>query len=414
VEVCSLPPSVRRIHLKANAVACALFVPTGLITVMLGPVLPALSVRWSLNDTQSGYLITAQFLGSLLGTVFSGFALSKIGFRWTMISGVLLMGLGAAALGAYHYRWGLAAVSCYGIGIGLTVPAANLLVAMTSSEGRSSVLNLLNFFWGAGAVSCPFLLAALQRGEQIGLFIAALLGLLGLLVLALLFVPIRESESASPSTASAGFQLRYFGSAYVLEFGAMFFFYVGSETALGAWLATFAKRATTMQGEAWVTAPAYFYGALLAGRLAASWALWYVPDLTQARVSASLAVVSVVALLYTRTLSAVAITAAFIGFGLSTLYPTAIGLASAALGPAASRVMAILFALSTLGGQPFPGWLVTSPPASAVCVPLCSSRWQVASLLQRSTGMPLSASISPCERLRNPASNRFRLVRPEA
>jgi len=75
---------------------------------------------------------------------------------------------------------------------------------MTSSEGRSSVLNLLNFFWGAGAVSCPFLLAALQRGEQIGLFIAALLGLLGLLVLALLFVPIRESESASPST-SAGF-----------------------------------------------------------------------------------------------------------------------------------------------------------------------------------------------------------------
>jgi len=357
VEVCSLPLSVRRIHLKANAVACALFVPTGLITVMLGPVLPALSVRWSLNDTQSGYLITAQFLGSLLGTVFSGFALSKIGFRWTMISGVLLMGLGAAALGAYHYRWGLAAVSCYGIGIGLTVPAANLLVAMTSSEGRSSALNLLNFFWGAGAVSCPFLLAALQRGEQIGLFIAALLGLLGLLVLALLFVPIRESESASPSTASAGFQLGYFGSAYVLEFGAMFFFYVGSETALGAWLATFAKRATTMQGEAWVTAPAYFYGALLAGRLAASWTLWYVPDLTQARVSASLAVVSVVALLYTRTLSGVAITAALIGFGLSTLYPTAIGLASAALGPAASRVMGILFALSTLGGAKIP-WLV--------------------------------------------------------
>jgi len=145
-----------------------------------------------------------------------------------------------------------------------------------------------------------------------------------------------------------------------------------------------------MQGEAWVTAPAYFYGALLAGRLAASWTLWYVPDLTQARVSASLAVVSVVALLYTRTLSGVAITAALIGFGLSTLYPTAIGLASVALGPPASRVMGILFALSTLGGQPFPGWLVTSPPASAVCVPLCSSRWQVASLLQRSTGTPLS------------------------
>jgi len=324
---------------------------------MLGPLLPVLAARWSLNDTQSGYLVAAQFVGSLLGTVFSGFVLSRLAFRWTMILGVLLMALGTAALAADGFLCGLAAVFGYGTGIGLTVPAANLLVAQVSGEKRSSVLNLLNFFWGAGAVSCPFLLTALRRGEQVSLFIAALLGFLGMLIVALLTVTIRETVPAAQSRASGGFQVRYLKNAHTFAFGAMFFLYVGSETALGAWLATFAKRTTTTQGEAWMTAPAYFYGALLAGRIAGSCILRYISDLTEARLSALLAVGGVAALLYMRTLGGIAITAVLVGLGLSTLYPTAIGLASAALGAAASRVIGTLFAFSTLGGASIP-WLV--------------------------------------------------------
>jgi fucose permease len=343
--------------LTINAVACALFVPTGLITVMLGPLLPTLSARWSLNDTHSGYLLTAQFVGSLLGTVLSGFVLLRIAFRWTMILGVLFMALGAALLAAGGYWCGLAAVFTYGIGIGLTVPTANLLVAQAAGKKRSSVLNLLNFFWGAGAVACPFLVTALRRGEQLSLFIAALLGFLGLLILALLTVTIGETVSAPQSTVPGAVSFRYLANVHTLAYGAMFFLYVGSETALGAWLATFAKRATITQGEAWATAPAYFYGALLAGRVAGSWTLRHISDLTEARLSALLAVGGVAALLYMRTLGGIAITAAVVGLGLSTLYPTAIGLAAATLGSAASRVMGTLFALSTLGGATIP-WLV--------------------------------------------------------
>ena len=348
---------MRRPHLTVNAVAYALFVPTGLITVMLGPLLPTFSARWSLNDTQAGYLVTAQFLGSLVGTLSSGFVVSRVAFRRTVILGVGLMALGAATIAADGYLCSVAAVFCYGGGIGLTVPTANLMVAQASAEQRSSSLNLLNFFWSAGAVACPFLLAALQRGQSIGIFLTVLVGFLVLLILTLTVAPVRIPDAAPQSSTSTQVQLRGFRTMIALVFGALFFLYVGTETALGAWIASFAKRVTSGTGTGWITIPAYFYGALLAGRLAASWTLKWISDVTQSRIGIVLAVGSVAGLLFTRTLVGVAISATLVGLGLSTLYPIAIGFASAALGSAASRLMGTLFACSTLGAASIP-WLV--------------------------------------------------------
>ncbi len=143
----------------------------------------------------------------------------------------------------------------------------------------------------------------------------------------------------------------------LLIFGALFFVYVGTESALGAWLASYAKRSIGVQGGGWITVPAYFYAALLFGRLAAPWSLKRISDVTQARLGAVLAAASVALLLYSQTLTGIVASALLIGFGLATLYPIAIGLASSALGAAAPRVIGIFFALSTLGGACIP-WLV--------------------------------------------------------
>src|SRR5438067_6152293 len=140
-------------------VAHATFVPTGIVTVLLGPLLPTLAMRWSLNDAQAGSLVTAQFLGSLLSTLSTGGFLPRWGFRRALALGLFLMSAGVAILTAEPFAVGLAAVFCYGTGIGLTIPSTNLMVARVSPENRSSALNLLNFSWSAGAVACPFMLA---------------------------------------------------------------------------------------------------------------------------------------------------------------------------------------------------------------------------------------------------------------
>lgn len=323
---------------------------------MLGPLLPTLAQRWSLNDIQSGYLVAAQFIGSLTGTLASGFFLSQVAFRRTMILGVALMALGVATLMSGSYLVGLGAAFCYGTGIGITSPAANLLVARASGQQRASSLNLLNFFWSLGAVSCPFLLAVFLHGNDSSLFFTVLAGVLGLLIVALLAGPIGMPNNEVEREATQ-LPSRSLSATMLLVYGTVFFVYVGTESALGAWLASYAKRSSTAPGEGWITVPAYFYGALLAGRLAGAVSLRRISETTQARLGALLATTGVLALLASGGVTAIAISSAVVGLGLSTLYPIAIGIASAGLGSAAPRVMGGLFALSTLGGACLP-WLV--------------------------------------------------------
>ena len=356
MEVCSLPVSERRPRVGPNVLAYVAFIPTGLITVLLGPLLPTLAARWFLNDTQGGHLFTAEFLGSLLGTVSSGPLVSRIRFRPTMVAGLAMMGIGTATLLMGSYGSGIASVFCYGIGIGLTVPTTNLVVARASRDHSSSSLNLLNFFWSAGAVACPFLLAAFQPGGHINSFLFAVAGFFGLLILGLLLVELPTiGDDSAPLQEESFHQALRSPIAFVL--GALFFVYVGTESAFGAWLASYAKRIIASQGHVWVTVPSYFYGALLLGRLAAPLTLRRLSGVTQARWGAVLAVAGATALLVSHSFSGAIVSSLLIGLGFSSLYPIAIGMMSSSFGAAAPQVASVLFAFSTLGGAVVP-WLV--------------------------------------------------------
>ena len=82
-----------------NRGAHATFVPIGIVTVLLGPLLPMLSARWSLNYSQAGSLFTAQFLGSTVGVFVSGVIVSRWGFRfWWAPAWVCAPGFSGAGL----------------------------------------------------------------------------------------------------------------------------------------------------------------------------------------------------------------------------------------------------------------------------------------------------------------------------
>lgn len=358
MEVCSPPVSERRLRLTPTVLAYVAFVPTGLVTVLLGPLLPTLAARWSLNDTQGGYLFTAQFLGSLLGTVSSGPLVTRVRFRWSIVTGLALMGVGAATLLTGSYAWGIASVFCYGMGTGFTVPTTNLLVARTDPARSSSSLNLLNFFWSAGAVACPFLLAVFQPGGHANAFLFGVSAFFGLLIIGMMLLPVNLPDLGHDEASRRDSSLNHvFRSPLALILGALFFVYVGTESAFGAWLASYAKRVVTSQSHAWMTVPSYFYGALLLGRLAAPLTLRRLSEATQTRWGAMLAVVGAAALLNSHSVLETIVSSLLIGLGLSSLYPIAIGVLSSRFGSAAPRIASVLFALSTLGAAVLP-WLV--------------------------------------------------------
>src|ERR1700692_1710095 len=113
--------------------AYASFVPIGIATVLLGPMLPTLSARWSLNYSQAGALFTVQYPASTVAAARSGALVTRRGFRFAMKSGLLLMSAGVGLLLAGPKIMGIVCIAASGFGMGVAIPGANLLVA----EGNS-------------------------------------------------------------------------------------------------------------------------------------------------------------------------------------------------------------------------------------------------------------------------------------
>src|SRR3984893_16233508 len=99
--------------------AYASFVPIGIATVLLGPMLPTLSARWSLNYSQAGALFTVQYLASTVAVALSGVLVTHRGFRFAMKSGLLLMSAGVGLLLAGPRIMGIVCIAASGFGMGV-------------------------------------------------------------------------------------------------------------------------------------------------------------------------------------------------------------------------------------------------------------------------------------------------------
>jgi MFS transporter, FHS family, glucose/mannose:H+ symporter len=342
--------------------AHAAFVPIGIVTVLLGPLLPMLSARWSLNYTQAGSLFTVQFLSSTVGVALSGFCVSRWGFRFAIKAGLLAMAVGVAQLPYSSRVLGSACIGLYGLGFGIAVPAANLLVAEVHQFHRSAALNLLNFSWSVGAVACPFLVAAAVRAHHVPLLLAAFAGLLLLVAIGIAAMPSRIVEphasrgNDTQSFASVDLS-RSWRSNSVLLLASLFFLYVGVENSFGGWIASYAKSLGTLPLGLALMSSSFFYSALMVGRWLASLVLKRVEEVTLARAGLLTACVGMMCLLLSRASLGVLGGASVTGLGLAAVYPITISLLSREFGDAASQMGSIMFTMANLGGAFLP-WLV--------------------------------------------------------
>ena len=355
-----MPPSDSlnaSISAKALTLAAyASFVPIGIATVLLGPMLPTLSARWSLNYSQAGALFTAQYLASTLAVALSGVLVSRWGFRFAIKAGLLLMSAGVALLLAGPRIMGIVCIGVYGGGMGLAVPAANLLVAEVNPGRRSSTLNLLNFCWSAGAVACPFLVAAATKGQHIVLFLALVAGF-GLLVA--VGIAAMPSHFAEPSATVAGQKPSAipWKQSTLPILGALFLLYVGIENGFGGWIASYAKSLGNLTPAVAVMTPSFFYTAMLLGRWLAPLFLRRVDEVRLVQASLLVACTGMAGMILSQGLRGVVLSACLAGLGLACVYPITISLLSREFGPASSRVGSLMFTLSNIGGGLLP-WMV--------------------------------------------------------
>jgi FHS family glucose/mannose:H+ symporter-like MFS transporter len=348
-------PSPNRSLVVAGQLA---FFPTGILTTILGPMLPILIVRWALNDTQAGNLFLVQFLAQLAGVQLSGVLLSRLGYRPAFLLGLLLMAGGTATLLLGSVWLGLASIAIYGLGVGLITPTDNLLISeISSNSGGSSgagAVSLLNFFWGVGAVFCSLMVAWTAAHKLLPFFLGGVSLLLVLLALSmrnLPFPPAAESEHSSVAWLSLG------KSPTIWIFASIFFLYPGAETAVGGWVGSYVSRLGPRGAAIASMMPAFFWTALTVGRALGTAFLHRVPERSVLRAGYAAGAAGIVLMLWGSTLSIVIAAALLTGLSFATLYPITVSRLTRRYGVSARSIGAVMFSLAAVGPAAIP-WMV--------------------------------------------------------
>ena len=331
------------------------FLPIGIATVLLGPILPTLSARWSLNYAQAGALFNAQYFAATCAVACSGALAARWGFRFPIKIGLLLMTVGLSFLLSGSKLLGILCIACYGGGLGLAVPAANLLVAAANPERRSAALNLLNFFWSMGAVSCPFLVAAAAKSNHLPAFLISVAGFSFATAIGIALMPTRITEPATIRDAKPMLPLIQSKIGAFSILALLFLLYVGVENSFGQWMASYAKSLGTLPLAMSLATPSFFYASLMLGRWLAPLILRVIEDTRLVQAGSLLACAGMVGLIFSHDLIGIAASACAAGLGLSSVYPITISFLSRQF--ESGGIGSLMFTLSNIGGGLLP-WIV--------------------------------------------------------
>ncbi len=329
------------------------FFLTGIATTMMGVLLPFVISHWSISDAQAGSLFSAQFVASFLGSLAYGWVARQLGNKRTVILGLSIIAAGVFGLASSAWPLPLAFVATYGLGLGVALPATNLLVAGISGEPRAAALNFLNFSWTLGAVTSPLLFVTLLQRQHWSLsitlaFFAAVVAL-SVLALALCESPevtsVLQEKRNSDATPTI--------LTWVLT-GLLLFLYVGIENGIPGWTPLLGLRQHVFTQTSVGFALALYWGAILLGRLAASF--WWRNVTPRTVVSAGLTTAFAGTVLIASGSSSLMLYVGLVlaGAGLAAVFPTAVAVFSPLATGKLKPVAGILFASAGLGGAALP------------------------------------------------------------
>jgi MFS transporter, FHS family, glucose/mannose:H+ symporter len=327
----------------------------GVVLAILGAILPSLFEAVDLNPAQAGSLFLFLNLGALLVTLLSGAAFDRFGFRLILIGCSVLVG-GAILIIAGAGTYPLLGAGSFVLGLGgggLNV-GTNALVSDLYPRGQAVALNRLGIFFGLGTFFIP-------------LSIGILLGALGLGPILVLTAAVGFSPAVlfwiTPFPRPkhmGGFPVREAVSLVrqpvVLAMGLLLFFQSGNEITTSGWLTTYLVERLSLTPARAALYLSGFWGALVLGRLTASWALSRIRPSTLVQIGAAAAGLFLALLLAASHAAAAFLLSCLVGFAMAFIFPTVMGEATRRFPQFSGTVIGVLLTLALTGGMLAP-WI---------------------------------------------------------
>jgi fucose permease len=387
----SAPPNARRVKLLLHGV----FFLSGIATVLIGQVLPILINRHSLTDLEAGYFFPAQILvGSLTGTLASSYFGRRGRYISATVIGCFLMAGGMVMLNSTEYAVCVAGFVVNGLGIGLTLPAINLLVLEMTAGQTAAALSILNFCWGAGAiVSKPFV-------DYVGTPDSILTPTL-VLAAALVAGGIAALLMARPTTAvenpddSSVLTTPIWSTGVAWALAAFNFIHVGFESGIGGWLTTYANRLDPASASRFLSPTLLFFGFFVLGRGVLPVIFKFVSENLILMINLSMMLAGLIISLLATGIVQLGIGAALAGFGTSIVFPINVSRFGKFFGAEALRRATPFFIAGTLGSASL-SWLIgfLSDRVGSLRLALLVLIVSVVCLLGLQTGLMLRKRVS--------------------
>ena len=329
----------------------------GALEALYGPSLIRLIERFDASPSAVGFVISAHFIGGLIGVLVSQSAHPRVGNKIILLAGYLLLLLGSIGF-AWAPALGLAvtASAAAGLGFGALDYAFSHLFAVAFGSGSGKMLNLLHGFFGLGAVLAPLAVAVFGPEHYAAYFtcFALLTFLTSLGVKGIRSFPTQSPVVTTPVAVPAAGRPTVRGKQTRLTLGftamvCIFVFHVAVGSGIGSWESTY----LSLRGfgaEQAAAAVSLFWFSMTASRFVLGTVIKRLgPGRVVTLSSTLMALGLVLALVPDFAVAAFAVA----GFALGPIFPTALAWANQLFG-GRSWVSGSLIAVSMVGGIVFP------------------------------------------------------------
>lgn len=323
----------------------------GVVLAAQGPVLPALQAAFHVSPAQLGTLLASSSLGATAAALIGGPLIDRLGTRL-----LLAIGCGGIALCSLLFaaspNYPLAAIALLLLGMsgGLTDGSVNALVADLFPSRSAVAMALIHLCFGIGALIGPAY-AGWLVGTTLGW--RAVYGGIGIAALVVTVILWREHHPVGRLHvgSSPAELIRLLFTRTVLVSALALGLYVAAEIGLSSWLVYYLVTVRRIDLFLASLVLSLFWGSIVIGRLACSWAALHLPPATIVWMSAIMAVVAYVGVAVLTDPRWLYVAVAVAGIGCAGQFPMIMAWATAKDPARTGAVAGLLIAGADLGGS---------------------------------------------------------------
>lgn len=247
-------------------VACLVIFVYGMLSSLLGTIIPGLADELHLTNSAIGYIALAQGIGLAGTSVFAGALMDRKGTKLGVAVGLVatIGGLGLLIQSANTLSIAMSML-VIGFGGSIVIVGANAIANEAGGEKRAAALNFLNVFSGLGGLATPFVAGNLLNANPKRTALFGLAATLLVLVVALL-TPISKSQQNQKSQGASSL----FRSASLYLLSAVTLLYTACEFGIWNWLPKYLIAMGMPSAGALTILSLGFASGLLLGRVAAT------------------------------------------------------------------------------------------------------------------------------------------------